>query len=136
MRPIFLLMLFFTPSFVHAGCNELLKHQDEHIYIQVTDGDCAGPTVLLYAPVRNKEVDRSSLRSLDFFKECTITDPYGFSCRVNKSNPLSGATYTLVPDGTVSCPDVTPEPLLTYRYKCVAGCKGKPQFIDREEEGC
>ena len=121
--------------YAFGACDDVFSYSDKNVYISASN-DCYKYTKLYIRPIKNGKMDDKLAKELDFNVECPRNIKRGFTCRINKQNPLSGASYVFLKIGTTSCPDVSHEPIPVYGYKCVSGCMNKPIKLSAMMEGC
>jgi len=118
-RNVLFLLLMLCAVTARAGCDYIAELHTDKFDIEISDGGCAGDTMITYKIGKNKT------NSVPFYKECTMEElGRWFSCRKNGISPLAGATYKLVEHGKSSVCNLPDEntPYPTYRYVCVKGC--------------
>jgi hypothetical protein len=135
-RPIFLI-LFLISCAAEAGCYDLLSYQDNKILIDISDGGCRSSVKITSVPIKDGKERWDLKHELEFDDECKFSKDRNFlSCRVNRKNPLSGATYKRIKRGFENCSNYSDgEKYPAYVLRCIKGCQGVPREIP-ESYGC
>lgn len=132
------LLLFTLSCAANAGCQDIASYKDKKIAIDISDGGCrTTDPKIIYAKVTNGNPNWDLARELDFYEECQFSKDMKFlSCRVNRKNPLSGATYERVQNGFEKCSNYAAgERYPAYVLRCIKGCNRAPREMT-ESYGC
>lgn len=126
MRRMLFAILLLTSSVASAACFDLMEYRDSKVFVSISDGGCATSVKITTAPVKKGNVVYELKEELEFDDECKLSDNHKFlTCRVNKKNPFSGATYQKFESGKESCDNVSEsEQYPAFEYRCIKGCKG------------
>lgn len=119
---ILLPALVLAPLAGWASCsNHFIGSRDE-VRIDISDGDCAYPDVLIIVSFERAKGLRRSVQEIraPFAEEC-VQEENGFSCKAGGRTPLAGARYRLRKGGIDRCDPSGRRPG-TY-YQCVSVCK-------------
>lgn len=137
MKAICALLLITLAHAANAGCEDIATYRDKKIAIEISDGGCRTSTKISYAPVINGNVNWDLATELEFYDECKFSKGMKFlSCRVNRKNPLSGATYKRVQKGFEKCSNyIADEKYPAYVLRCIKSCQGAPREM-HESYGC
>lgn len=125
-------------SIAYGGWSEIASYQDDKLFIDITDGYCEHSIKIFYASVKQGIVITEQQKELEFDEECKFgNDGQSFTCRVNKNNPLSGATYKPVQKGETTCDEALGGGIVpVYVYHGVKGCKSVPKELRPKTDGC
>lgn len=140
MKILLAILLMMAAPGVHAGCSELANGDDGRLRIDISDGGCADPEMMITVWKREARKDAYvQLQKVPFARECVVATRRdgtvrGFSCSARGHTLLAGRTYRRVATGhAMDCAALDPAPR-EFHFVCVRGCSRKSPLADLPEQ--